>query len=155
MASATDETALRGIILVNYEEIIFDDLSRDLQIVATDCGMDVARLLMQKLPGITLQISYKAGKSSATYRLLQEKLGDKLTKRIYETLQGLTLNIPKSLPLSFVNRYIKKNSDGKNIKNMAIDLNLSERMIYYLLNRDPQQVNADENNLFKGIIHEK
>lgn len=147
-------TAQRGITLINYTEIVFDDLSQDLQIVANDCGIDIARLILQKLPGVILQITYKVDKTSTTYKLLLEKLGNDITKKMYEKLKGLTLNIPKSLPRSFIDRYIQKNFDGKNIKNIAIDLNLSEKTIYNILNRGVYQLNEEEENLFKGYGYE-
>ena len=78
-----------------------DDFPGDLKLVATECGVDVAILMADKLGGLNLYV----------------RNADSLFKDRKE-------------------EYIIKNSNGANVKQLAIDTNWSERQIRKVLERD-------------------
>jgi hypothetical protein len=140
--------------MLNYDLIEFDDLNEDLKIVATDLGIDSARLLMAELPGINLQIPFKFDVSNNSIKVLVSRLGEERARHFQECLQGLSLYIPVGFPIRFAKRFISEHFTGDNSKELAIELKLSERSFYDLIKNVNRSVHDDDNerHLFSEVL---
>jgi len=79
---------------------IADMPNDDMKLVAEQCGMEVAIILLEKLNGIIIYIP----KIAADKR--------------------------------FIKKYVNENYDGRNAKNLAVEIGVSEQYIYKLLAGD-------------------
>ncbi len=71
------------------------------------------------------------------YKELAELIGDKETVKLWENYQGLTISFPKKLYSNdYVRSYINENIGKKTIKEIAKEVELSERRVRQIMNEN-------------------
>ena len=66
-------------------------------------------------------------------KLVAELCGVDVARSLIENLEGVTIYIPKYSYRHLIKQYIHKHFDGTNAKKLALELKISERMVYKLL----------------------
>ncbi len=71
------------------------------------------------------------------YAIIFEHMGEKATREIHSIFRGQQFNFPKKLySKEYVIKYLKENYDGTNIKQLAKELDYSERWIQAIINKN-------------------
>lgn len=71
------------------------------------------------------------------YAIIFEHMGEKVTREIHSIFGGQQFNFPKKLySKEYVIKYLKENYDGTNIKQLAKELDYSERWIQAIINKN-------------------
>lgn len=71
------------------------------------------------------------------YAIIFEHIGEKVTREIHSIFGGQQFNFPKKLySKEYVIKYLKENYDGTNIKQLAKELDYSERWIQAIINKN-------------------
>ncbi|WP_238882326.1 Mor transcription activator family protein [Clostridium sp. YIM B02551] len=87
-------------------------------------------------------MKYRSSDFSGIYESVHENLGFEIVREIYKYYKGQQITFPMRLySKEYVIKYISENYDGKNIKELARDLEYTEKWIRKLVN---------DNKLCKG-----
>lgn len=136
---------------VDYNDIGYYDLNEDLRIIANDVGIDIARTLLKKIPGVTIQLPYKFDFNNSSIKLISDRCGEDIVKKVHKHCGGMNFTIPKLLPRRVLQRYIRDNFNGLNAKNLTIELNISEKTFYNILG-ETMKKEKNEDDLFKNLM---
>lgn len=73
---------------------------------------------------------------ASVYREMAEIIGVESTKRLYEDFKGQQITFPQRLyAREYVEEYVKKNYDGKNLKELARKFSYTERHIREMIKK--------------------
>lgn len=79
---------------------------------------------------------------NGVYATIFEHTGEKVTREIHSTFGGQQFNFPKRLySKEYVIRYLEENYNGKNVRQLAKELDYSERWIQAIINKSKIKVN--------------
>ncbi|MPM85919.1 hypothetical protein SDC9_133002 [bioreactor metagenome] len=74
---------------------------------------------------------------NGVYATIFEHIGENVTREIHSVFGGQQFNFPKKLySKEYVIRYLKENYNGRNVRNIAKELNYSERWVQSLVNQN-------------------
>lgn len=78
----------------------------------------------------------KAQDYNGIYSDMVEILGEELTYKIYQNYKGQQVNFPmRFFSSKYVDKYLKTNYNGKNLRELSRQLGYSERWIKQLIQR--------------------
>lgn len=82
-------------------------------------------------------MDFKKEDFNGIYATIFEYMGEKITREIHSILGGQQFNFPKKLySKEYVIKYLKENYDGTNVKQLAKELDYSERWVQEIINRN-------------------
>ena len=74
---------------------------------------------------------------NGVYATIFEHIGEEVTRDIHRVFGGQQFNFPKKLySKAYVIRYLKKNYNGKNVRQLAKELDYSERWVQAIINKN-------------------
>lgn len=74
---------------------------------------------------------------NGVYSIIFENIGEEVTREIHNNFKGQQLNFPKRLySKEYVIRYLKEKYDGSNVRQLAKELDYSERWVQAIINRN-------------------
>lgn len=74
---------------------------------------------------------------NGVYATIFEHIGENVTREIHSVFGGQQFNFPKKLySKEYVIRYLKENYNGRNVRNIAKELNYSEHWVQSLVNQN-------------------
>lgn len=83
-----------------------------------------------------IQIGEVQSKYVSVYHELEELVGKDNTLKIYESFKGQDISFPQRLyRVEYVEAYVKKHYDGKNLRELAKKFGYTERSIRRLLHK--------------------
>ena len=83
---------------------------------------------------------------NGVYSTIFEHMGERVTREIHSVFRGQQFNFPKKLySMEYVIRYLKENYNGKNVWQLAKDLDYTERWVQAIINKNKIVSRGDEN----------
>lgn len=83
---------------------------------------------------------------NGVYSTIFEHMGERVTREIHSVFMGQQFNFPKKLySMEYVIRYLKENYNGKNVRQLAKELDYSERWVQAIINKNKIVSRGDEN----------
>ncbi|EEH99700.1 MULTISPECIES: Mor transcription activator family protein [Clostridium] len=74
---------------------------------------------------------------NGVYSIIFESIGEEVTREIHSNFKGQQFNFPKRLySKEYVIRYLKEKYDGSNVRQLAKELDYSERWLQAIINRE-------------------
>lgn len=74
---------------------------------------------------------------NGVYSTIFEHMGERITREIHSVFRGQQFNFPKKLySMEYVIRYLKENYNGKNVRQLAKELDYSERWVQAIIHRN-------------------
>ncbi len=74
---------------------------------------------------------------NGVYSIIFESIGEEGTKEIYNNFKGQQFNFPKRLySKEYVVRYLEEKYDGTNVRQLAKELDYSERWVQEIINKN-------------------
>lgn len=74
---------------------------------------------------------------NGVYSIIFESIGEEVTREIHSNFKGQQFNFPKRLySKEYVIRYLKEKYDGSNVRQLAKELDYSERWVQAIINRN-------------------
>lgn len=74
---------------------------------------------------------------NGVYSIIFESMGEAVTREIHNNFKGQQFNFPKRLySKEYVIRYLKEKYDGSNVRQLAKELDYSERWVQAIINRN-------------------
>ena len=83
---------------------------------------------------------------NGVYSTIFGHMGERVTREIHSVFRGQQFNFPKKLySMEYVIRYLKENYNGKNVRQLAKELDYSERWVQAIINKNKIVSRGDEN----------
>lgn len=74
---------------------------------------------------------------NGVYAIIFEHIGEKVTREIHSVFGGQQFNFPKKLySKEYVIRYLNENYNGRNVRQLAKELDYSERWLQAIINKN-------------------
>ncbi len=134
------------------DSIELDDFSGDLQLVAQECGKEIAIILSEKLPKVELNICsakrLDEDNLSSGLDLVLERCGRDVLYLLVDKMGGMTIYIRPATKIESVReRFVKKHFNGSNRDRIALILGCTTRHVYNI-NEAARKPSSIQSTLF-------